>query len=120
MNVDLFCNQSGVKSQVSEARNQASNGKAERMHRTVLNMARCMAFASNLSLCYWEDAVEYSTYILNHSPNRSNASIAWPIEVLTGQVPDLREIVMFGSQSTVYRDPRKNLLQRRAQVGTMT
>lgn len=119
MNVDLFCKQEGVTRQVSEARNQASNGKAERMHRTVLNMARCMVFASNLPLCYWGDAVEYSTYILNRSPTRSNASRASPIEVLTGQVPDLRGIVVFGSQCTVYRDPRKNSLQRRAQVGTI-
>ena len=61
MNVDPFCKQAGATRQVSEPRNQASNGKAERMHRTVLNMARCMVFASNLPLCYWGDAVEYCT-----------------------------------------------------------
>ena len=59
INVDLFCKQAGVKRQVSEVRNQASNGKAERMYRTVLNMARCMVFASNLPLCYRGDAVEF-------------------------------------------------------------
>ena len=42
MHVDLFCKQEGVAHQVIKARNQASNGKAARMHRTVLNMARCM------------------------------------------------------------------------------
>ena len=51
-NVDLLCNSTGVARQVSEARNQASNGKAERMHRTVLNMARSMIFASNLPLAF--------------------------------------------------------------------
>ena len=61
MHVDLFCKQEGVAHQVIKARNQASNGKAARMHRTVLNMARCMVFASNLPLCYWGDAVEYCT-----------------------------------------------------------
>ena len=55
MNVDLFCKEAGVARKVSEARNQASNGKAERMHCTVLNMARCMVFASSLLLCYWRD-----------------------------------------------------------------
>ena len=32
-NVDLFCKSTGVSRQISEARNQASNGMAERMHR---------------------------------------------------------------------------------------
>ena len=39
-NVDLFCKTTGVERQVTEANSSASNGKAERMHRTVLNMAR--------------------------------------------------------------------------------
>ncbi|POM64350.1 Hypothetical protein PHPALM_20125, partial [Phytophthora palmivora] len=34
VNVDPFCKSTGVRSQKSEAGNQASNGKAERMHRT--------------------------------------------------------------------------------------
>ena len=39
-NVDLFCKRTVVARQVSEAHNQASNGKAERIHRSVLNLAR--------------------------------------------------------------------------------
>ncbi|POM67312.1 Rve domain containing hypothetical protein, partial [Phytophthora palmivora] len=61
VNVDPFCKSTGVRRQISEAENQASNGKAERMHRTVLNMARCMLFASGLPLHFWGDAVEYAT-----------------------------------------------------------
>ena len=38
-NVDLFFKLTGVARQVSEARNEASNVKAERMHRKVLNMS---------------------------------------------------------------------------------
>ncbi|GMF44663.1 unnamed protein product [Phytophthora fragariaefolia] len=60
-NVGLFCQSTGVVRQVSEAKNQASNGKAERMHRTILNMARCMIFASGLALHIWGDAVHGST-----------------------------------------------------------
>ena len=36
MNVDLFCQRTEIARQVSEARNQASNGNAERTHRTYL------------------------------------------------------------------------------------
>ena len=72
-NVDLFCERTGVARQVSEARNQASNGKAERMHRIVLNLARSMMFACTLPLMFWGDAVQYAVHILNRSPTRANA-----------------------------------------------
>uniref|UniRef100_A0AAV1T9S2 Uncharacterized protein n=1 Tax=Peronospora matthiolae TaxID=2874970 RepID=A0AAV1T9S2_9STRA len=112
-NVDLLCERTGVARQVSEARNQASNGKAKRMHRTVLNLARSMIFACALPLMFWGDAVLYAVHILNRSPTRANAKRASPFEVLTGKTPDLRGIDVFGSQCSVYRDPRKNsLLQR--------
>ena len=100
-NLDLFCKRTGVTRQVSEAGNQASNGKAERMHRTVLNLARSMMFACGLPFHFWGDAVQYASYILNRSPTRANAKRASPLEVLTGKVPDLRKIVVFGSTCSV-------------------
>ena len=69
-NVDLLCRISGVVRQVSEARNQASNGKTERMHRTVLNMASSMICGRELPLHLRGDGVEYSAYILNLSPTK--------------------------------------------------
>ena len=93
-NVDLFCKSTGVSRQVSEARNQASNGKADRMHRTVLNMTRSMIFASRLPLSFWGDAVEYASYILNRSPTSANEERASPMEILTKRAPDLRDIVV--------------------------
>ena len=47
---NVFFKNSGVARQVSEAKNQATNGKAERMHRTVLNMTSDIIFASGLPL----------------------------------------------------------------------
>ncbi len=38
-NIDLFCERTGIARQRTEAENPSSNGKAERMHRTVLHMA---------------------------------------------------------------------------------
>uniref|UniRef100_A0AAV1UP75 Integrase catalytic domain-containing protein n=1 Tax=Peronospora matthiolae TaxID=2874970 RepID=A0AAV1UP75_9STRA len=118
-NVDLFCKSTGAARQISEARNQASNGKAERMHRTVLNMARSMIFASRLPVSFWGDVVKYAAYVLNRSPTSANAKRTSPMEILTKHAPDLREIVAFGSIYTIYRDPGKNSLARRAQVGVI-
>ena len=82
-------------------------------------MARSLIFASRLPLSFWGDAVEYAAYILNRSPTSANAKRASPIEVLTKQVPDLRDSVAFGSICSVYRDPGKNSLAQRAQVGVI-
>ena len=71
-NVELFCKEAGVRRQISEAKNQASNGKAERMHMTIMNLVRSIIFGSSLALYFWGDAAEYATYILNRSPTRAN------------------------------------------------
>ncbi|KAE9066566.1 hypothetical protein PF010_g27809 [Phytophthora fragariae] len=115
--VDLFCKRTGVARQRSEARNQANNGKAERMHRIIMNMARCMIFACGLPLRFWGDAVQYAAYILHRAPTNSNPGRASPLEVLTGKSPPLGEIVVFGSPCTVYHDPRKKNFAQRAQRG---
>uniref|UniRef100_A0AAV1UY47 Retroviral polymerase SH3-like domain-containing protein n=1 Tax=Peronospora matthiolae TaxID=2874970 RepID=A0AAV1UY47_9STRA len=82
-------------------------------------MVHSLIFASRLPLTFWGDAVEYAAYILDRSPTSANAKRASPIEVLTKQVPDLRDIVAFGSICSVYRDPGKNSLAQRAQVGVI-
>ena len=50
--LDLFCKENGIARQISESRNQASNGKADRMHHTIMNMVRCMIYDCGLSLCF--------------------------------------------------------------------
>ncbi|OWZ02249.1 hypothetical protein PHMEG_00026224 [Phytophthora megakarya] len=89
--LDPFCGDAGVRRQISEASNQASNGKAERMHRTILNIAR--------------------------SPTSANFERQAPLAVLTGQTPSLGQIVAFGSPCTVRRDPLKRTFAPRAQPG---
>jgi hypothetical protein len=54
----------GVARQVTEPNSPGSNGKAERMHRTVLDMARSMIFNSGLRIRFWGDAVKYTAYVL--------------------------------------------------------
>jgi hypothetical protein len=102
---------------VSEASSQASNGKAERIHRTIFNMVRCMIFESGLAPTFWSDTAEYATYILNRSPSRANTGRHSPIQVLTDKSSSLRDVVAIGSSCTVRRDPKKKTLQKRAVLG---
>ncbi|KAE8883916.1 hypothetical protein PF002_g10296 [Phytophthora fragariae] len=85
------------------------------MHRTVLNVARYMLFASGLPLYFWGDAVEYAAFVLNRSSCSANPKRMSPLEMLTGKVPNLSDIVTFGSPCTAYRDPGKKAWKSRAQ-----
>jgi hypothetical protein len=111
-NVDLFCQQTGVARQTTEANSPASNGKAERMNRTIFNMARCMILNSGLPTSFWGDAVKYAAYVLNRSPTRSNPKHQSPIQMLDGHAPSLKDIVIFGSPCMVYRPSNKTFNPR--------
>ena len=114
--LDMFCKATGVSRQVSEAKNQARNGKAERMHRTIMNMVRSMILASNLPLSFWGDAAEYAAYILNRSRTKSNPGGISPMEFLTKKVPTLNDIVVFGSTCTVHVNARNKSLGDRGKA----
>ena len=75
-NIDLLCKRTGVSRQVSIGHNQVLNGKAVRMHRTVLNLSCSMKFACALPLQFWGDAVQYAVHTLNRSPTRAKAKRA--------------------------------------------
>ena len=104
--VNLFCDRTGIGRQVSQPYTQASNGKAERMHRTLLNTARSMVFGSMLPVTFWGDALMYAAYVHNRSPTRANRGNKSPLEVLTGKVQDMTRIVRFGSACTVHKMPK--------------
>ncbi|CAI5725913.1 unnamed protein product [Peronospora effusa] len=80
-------------------------------------MVRCMIFGSGIALIFWSDAADYATYILNRSPTRANANRASPLVLLTGQVPDLTDIVVFGSPCMVFRNTKKKNFERHAVRG---
>ncbi len=105
--LDLFCKSTGVRRQKTEAHRSASNGKAERMHRKILETARTMLYSSGLSLRFWGDAILYATYIVNGTPCMVNGNNKSAYERLTGQSPDLRKIVAFGSSCTAMDNYQK-------------
>uniref|UniRef100_A0AAV1USC0 Integrase catalytic domain-containing protein n=1 Tax=Peronospora matthiolae TaxID=2874970 RepID=A0AAV1USC0_9STRA len=115
--LNIFCSTEGISRQVSEARNPASNGKAERMHRTIMNMVRSMIFALNLSLSFWGDAAEYAAYILNRSRTKSNPVGVSPMEFLTSKAAMLKDRVAFGSTCTTHNHPSNNSLGERGREG---
>ena len=116
-NVDNFCRKTGIGRQKTEPYNSASNGKAERYHRTIMDMARSMIFGSNLGQIFWGDALLYACYMLNRVPCRANPRRESPIQMLTGKAPNLTELATFGSLCTAYRNPHKSCWKPRAEEG---
>lgn len=110
-----FGRKTGVAQKTTEAGNQAGNCKAERMHRTVVNMVRCMIFSSDLPLSFWGDAAKYAAYVLNRMPNHSNTERASPVEMLSEKRPSLVDIVAFGSKCDVFPDRKNDSLKRRSE-----
>ena len=78
-----------------------------------------MMIACALVIHFWGEAVLYAVYVLNRSSTRSNPKSVLPLEILMGNAPDLRHIVVYGSHCYVYLDPRKNSLTQRSQIGTI-
>ncbi|OWZ08671.1 putative mitochondrial protein [Phytophthora megakarya] len=70
-------------------------------------MSRCMVFFEWTSFAFWGDAVQYAAYILNRCPTTANPNRASPMEMLTGVVASLSDIVTLGSACTAYHDPGK-------------
>ena len=47
------------------------NGVAERTNQTLVEMARCMMFDSNLPPMFWAEAIATAKYVRNRCPSRS-------------------------------------------------
>jgi hypothetical protein len=99
--MDLLCRDLGIQRQKAEPYNQASNGKAERMIRNIMEVARTMLLGSNLTTVFWGDAVLYACYVLNRMPTRANRGKKSPYEILTEKIPYVGDLVPFGAKCTV-------------------
>eukprot|EP01018_Ginkgo_biloba_P015504 Gb_33414 [translate_table: standard] len=66
-----YCNNHGIKRQLTAAYTPQQNGVVERKNHTIMEMARNMLKSKNLPNDYWAEAV----YILNRSPTKSTKNI---------------------------------------------
>ena len=100
----------GIARQNSQTRNQASNGKAKRMHRTIINIFCSIVFAGSQLLNFWGDAAECATYISNRSLSKANANWLSPLLKLTKKVPVSSNIVAYRSLCTVHKNAKNKSL----------
>ena len=76
-----FYREKGITHQTTCVDMPQQNGRVERKHRHVLNVARALRFQDKLPLSFWSECVLTKIYLINRMPNKLlNGKI--PYEVL--------------------------------------
>ncbi|KAK8913590.1 hypothetical protein KSP39_PZI024172 [Platanthera zijinensis] len=91
-----FCQDHGIKRELTVRGTPEQNGVAERRNRTIIEMARCMMLESKLPKKFWAEAVNTACYILNRSPCRALVNTT-PFEAWSKIKPDISHLRIFGS-----------------------
>lgn len=71
------------------------NGRVERKHQHILNVARALLFQSKLPKKYWGYATPHAVYIINRVPSKL-LDYKTPYEKLYDSVPNLQDLKTFG------------------------
>jgi hypothetical protein len=79
----------------------SQNGLAERPHRTLGTMTRCLLFSSQMPIQFWADAIVYAAYIYNRLFHDSIGAV--PYNSWTGQRANLKHLKAFGARVLVRR-----------------
>ena len=71
------------------------NGRVERKHRHILNIARALRFQGGLPIVFWGECVLAAAHVINRTPS-SILNKRTPYEVLFGHPPSFKELRVFG------------------------
>ena len=117
-----WCNANGIELQLTAPYSPSQNGVAERMNRTMVDLAQAMLADSNLPKFLWEPAVAHAAYLRNLSYTSAKPTVT-PYQAWTGKRPNVSHLREFGAPVWVLlqgQAVQKKMLpksQRRAYVG---
>ncbi|CAB3997356.1 Retrovirus-related Pol poly from transposon TNT 1-94 [Paramuricea clavata] len=100
----------GIKHETSAPYSPHQNGTAERHWRTLFEMGRCLLLQSGLPKALWPYAIQTAAHIRNRCFNKRTKTT--PYFSLTGKVPDLSKMWIFGSECFAYEQEHKKLDSR--------
>ena len=111
--------EAGIKHEITVPYSPQSNGVAERLNRTLLNMVRAMLKDSNLPKSFWAEAVQTASYLRNHLPVSTIAST--PYQAWFNRTLDYGHLRPFGCivYSHVPDIRREDKLDDRASKGVL-
>jgi hypothetical protein len=94
---EAMCRAMGIIHQKSCARTPQQNGLAERMNRTLMEMARTTLIASAMQPSWWGEAIKMATYVRNRVCSRVvQPPEKTPYELWCGKKPNIQHMRPFG------------------------
>ena len=105
----------GIIHQVSAPYTPEQNGIAERMNRTVIEMARCLLHTKSLPYVLWAEATRTAVYIRNRTPSQAIENEKTPYELWFKRPPTIDHLRVFGCLAYVHiPDSKRGKLEPKA------
>ncbi|GJT64366.1 retrovirus-related pol polyprotein from transposon TNT 1-94 [Tanacetum coccineum] len=93
--MDDYFRKHGIVHETSCVGTPQQNGRVERKHRHILNMARALRFQSNLPIEFWGECILAVGYLINRTPSVVLHNKT-PYEMLHGKPPSFDNLRVFG------------------------
>lgn len=93
-----WCSLHGIDHQLNAPHTSAHNGRAERLHRTVLGKARAMRLSCNATADLWDEFCATSAYLTNYTAS-SSLDGKTPHELWFGHKPSLSHLREIGCRA---------------------
>ena len=119
--LEEWMKEKGIQFEYTAAYNPQSNGKAERLNRSLNDAARSMLSAVSVNQGYlrlWAEAVETANYIRNRLLTVSNREGITPFEAAYHKKPNLSYIRVFGCKAyvNIHQHKRNGKFTQRAKI----
>jgi transposase InsO family protein len=111
--VSDWCSQHGIDHQLTAPHTSAQNGRAERLHRTILGKARAMRLACNAPAVLWDEFCATSAYLTNLT-GTSSLQGRTPFELWSGHQPSLAHLREIGCRAFALVQTHNPKLYRRS------
>jgi transposase InsO family protein len=85
----------GILQELTNVDSPQQNGVAERKHRHILNVARCLRFQAHLPIKFWGECVLTAVYLINRTPSKNLKNLS-PYECLYRRAPNYKFLRVFG------------------------